>query len=66
MPPFHVEILSDEFGQYTLILTCSACGAGTEAAEIQLVAEIIQPGFIILIEASKLDLCASGIRSSPQ
>jgi hypothetical protein len=26
MPPFHVEKLSDEFGQYTLILTCSACG----------------------------------------
>jgi len=22
---FHVEKLSDEFGQYTLILTCSAC-----------------------------------------
>jgi translation initiation factor 2 beta subunit (eIF-2beta)/eIF-5 len=26
MPPFRVEKLSDEFGQYTLILTCSACG----------------------------------------
>ena len=25
MPPFHVEKLSDEFGKYTLILTCSAC-----------------------------------------
>ena len=23
---FHVEKLSDEFGQYTLILKCSACG----------------------------------------
>jgi hypothetical protein len=26
MPPFHVDKLSDEFGQYTLILTCAACG----------------------------------------
>ena len=26
MPPIHVEKLSDEFGQYTLILTCLACG----------------------------------------
>ena len=25
MPPFRVEKLSDEFGQYPLILTCSAC-----------------------------------------
>jgi hypothetical protein len=25
MAPFRVEKLSDEFGQYTLILTCSAC-----------------------------------------
>jgi hypothetical protein len=23
---FHVEKLSDEFGQYTLVLKCSACG----------------------------------------
>jgi hypothetical protein len=23
---FHIEKLSDEFGQYTLTLTCSACG----------------------------------------
>jgi rRNA maturation protein Nop10 len=23
---FHVERLSDEFGQYTLALTCAACG----------------------------------------
>jgi hypothetical protein len=27
MPPrFHVDKLSDEFGQYTLVLTCAACG----------------------------------------
>ena len=26
MSPFHVDKLSDEFGQYTLILTCAACG----------------------------------------
>ena len=25
MPPFHIDKLSDEFGQYTLILTCEAC-----------------------------------------
>ena len=23
---FHIEKLSDEFGQYTLVLKCSACG----------------------------------------
>jgi len=27
MPPrFHVDKLSDEFGQYRLVLTCAACG----------------------------------------
>jgi len=25
-PRFHVDKLSDEFGQYTLVLTCAACG----------------------------------------
>jgi rRNA maturation protein Nop10 len=32
MPPFHVEKLSDEFGQYTLILNCPACGYERVAA----------------------------------
>ena len=25
MPPFRIDRLSDEFGQYTLICTCAAC-----------------------------------------